>query len=483
VAEEFQIAAVAGLRERLDAVGYRLDEVSALFGNDALVALRDHHDPAPALWATRNGSPLATAARLFQLGVPEPVSVAEAALGPMGPWVDAGLLDISDGLARATVALRGYAPDRSTEWLIASDLLDGRLRADAVMGVGGASQTLAHMTVRRPVKAALDLGTGGGIQALYAARHAEVVRATDPNPRALRLAALNLALNGVDGVELRAGGLFGPAEGRTYGLIVSNPPFVISPDRSLLFRDGDLEADVLCRRIVAEAPSYLEPGGYCQLLANWTVGPGETWGERVSSWFADSPCDVWVLQRNLQDPSEYARIWLRQDGGEPAPGSYDNWMRWYDHNGVAAIGSGVISMRLPQGDSATHRLFQDIRHEIDVPAGGAVEGQFARLDVAAQLDDEALLRRVFRVPEGLQLEQTSTLSGAEWAPTSLRVRQLRGMRWIGDIQPPVAALLAGCDGTRPLADALAGVGVGAAEVSAALATVRQLVVEGFLLSD
>ena len=65
-------------------------------------------------------------------------------------------------------------------------------RADHVLGVGGATRILAALTVRRQVGAALDLGTGSGVHALLAARHAERVVGVDLNRRALRLARSTL---------------------------------------------------------------------------------------------------------------------------------------------------------------------------------------------------------------------------------------------------------------------------------------------------
>ena len=47
-------------------------------------------------------------------------------------------------------------------------------------------------------------------------------RATDVNPRALRMADLGFGLSGVDGVELLQGSLFEPVADRTFDLIVSN---------------------------------------------------------------------------------------------------------------------------------------------------------------------------------------------------------------------------------------------------------------------
>ena len=76
---------------------------------------------------------------------------------------------------------------------------------DFVPGIQSPSVTLAKLAVRRRVAAALDLGTGCGIQALLAAKHAEHVVATDVNPRALAFAGFNARLNGIDNIEFRLG--------------------------------------------------------------------------------------------------------------------------------------------------------------------------------------------------------------------------------------------------------------------------------------
>ena len=59
------------------------------------------------------------------------------------------------------------------------------------MGVAPSSALLGNLTVRRPVERALDVGTGSGILAVLAARHAERVVATDLSERALAFAAFN----------------------------------------------------------------------------------------------------------------------------------------------------------------------------------------------------------------------------------------------------------------------------------------------------
>ena len=117
----------------------------------------------------------------------------------------------------------------------------------------------------------LDVGTGSGALALglkAAFPHAEVT-ATDLSPGALSLALENAALNGLDvtfvGGSLLAG-LSGP-----FDLIVSNPPYLPSADRTtadpevrhdpeLALYAGEDGLDV-ARPLVAAAAAALVPGG------------------------------------------------------------------------------------------------------------------------------------------------------------------------------------------------------------------------------
>ena len=96
-------------------------------------------------------------------------------------------------------------------------------------GVGHASISLARATKRTPVGTLLDLGTGCGVQALHLATHVREVVATDVNERALWITRLNAELNGSEGIDVRDGSLFDPVAGEQYDLVVTNPPFVISP--------------------------------------------------------------------------------------------------------------------------------------------------------------------------------------------------------------------------------------------------------------
>ncbi len=69
---------------------------------------------------------------------------------------------------------------------------DDAMPPDHVLGVGVASTIAANLTVRRPIRRALDIGTGQGYQALLAADHAQHVVATDVTQRSLEFARFNL---------------------------------------------------------------------------------------------------------------------------------------------------------------------------------------------------------------------------------------------------------------------------------------------------
>ena len=160
--------------------------------------------------------------------------VAADELAPL--LVEAGVAEERDGSLRGLVRVVPH-----DDLLIASDRLDVE-GADRVAGVHRPSAVLAHLTISQEVERALDVGTGNGIQALLLSRHAGHVVATDVNPRALAVAAFNLALNGVTNIELREGSLLEPVAGERFGCIVSNPPYVVSPDAAFTFRDSGLPA-------------------------------------------------------------------------------------------------------------------------------------------------------------------------------------------------------------------------------------------------
>jgi methylase of polypeptide subunit release factors len=262
-------ATLSGLRAALERAGFTHERIAAAVGPRPPLALnrRDVY-----LRRLAEAGELGVLARLLRLGEPVGLTEAEEALAPVDPeaLVEAGLLERQGDDLLGVAEISPYAG-----LLLAHDRSPAARPSEGwEVLFGRASRTLAALTIRRPVRRALDLGTGCGVQALLAARHAESVVATDLGERALTFTRINVRLNGFENVETRQGDLFQPVEGMRFDLIASNPPFVISPATDVLFRDSDFPRDDLSRRVVEEAQEHLDEGGHATILTSW-VAPAE----------------------------------------------------------------------------------------------------------------------------------------------------------------------------------------------------------------
>lgn len=179
------------------------------------------------------------------------------------------------------------------------------------MGPSDSASLLAGLVIRRGFESVLDVGAGCGYLAFLAAKNNKRVVATDLNPRAAAFVELNARLNGIRNVEVRTGDLFAPVAGERFDLVISNPPFVISPEERLVYLNGGMKADAFCQRMAAEAPAFLSEGGFFQMLCNWVENADIGWQERLHGWFRDGGCDTWVLRSSSTDPVTYAQTWMK----------------------------------------------------------------------------------------------------------------------------------------------------------------------------
>ncbi|HEY3016576.1 MAG TPA: methyltransferase [Nocardioides sp.] len=488
------------LRDALLSADYTYDGVAGVLGPVAHQAL-SRNETTPGLRRTRGGSPLETLTRLFLLQAPVPTERAEAALpGLVDRLCNAGLLEQSVSEVAARLDVRPYADETRDLWVV-SDLtpgLDGspnRVDADHVLGISSASTSLAQLTLRAPVGRALDLGTGGGVQALHLAEHADHIVATDVNKRALWMARLNAELNQVaDRIDVREGSFFEPVRDETFDLIVTNPPFVISPatGERLVYRDSGLPGDRVVEDLVRQAPDRLAPGGWCQLLANWAIERGTPWDERLGSWL-DGSCDAFTVQREVLDPAAYVELWLKDAGLEGSEGyvrRYDTWLSWFDEQGVEGIGFGWINLRRRDtasgGANAPVTEFLEWPYDVEQPIAPAIAqwGESA-LALAALTDDTAVLDARLVTRPDVQQETVGVPGLAD--PEAVVLRQQDGLRRARKVDTVEAALVGACDGeltTGQLLDAIAQLlEVDPVETRKAyLPVVRELVAEGFLVT-
>ena len=456
-------AAVAALRDALDRTGYTVDGVAGVLGAVGHAALA-RNETTPGRRATGGDSALETLTRLWPLQADVPAAAVDAALpGLVGPLVAAGILQQAGEVVRATVDVRPYADD-DVDWWVVSDLtpgLDGTatgVSAEHVLGVSSASTSLAQLTVRAPVARALDLGTGCGVQALHLSTHADHVVATDLNPRAVRMARLTADLNGVD-LDVREGSFFEPVGGDSFDLVVSNPPFVVSPGTGnlLTYRDSGLPGDEVVRQVVTGAAAHLAPGGIAQVLANWVHERGSTWEDRVGAWVAATGCDAWVVEREVADVAQYCELWLRDAGLDREPDyvrRYDAWVQWFDEQGVEGVGFGWLVLRRAEREHPQVRLEQ-WPHQVEQPLGPEVGAWLRRTDLDSGLTDEQLLS----VPWTVRPDVVQESIGAPGAPDPERIvlRQQRGMCRARQVDTVAAALVGACDGDLAAGQILAAV--------------------------
>ena len=492
----------ASLRADLADSGWGVEAVAALLGEAADAALR-REIRLPALRAVRAAlaggpvpSPVAVLTALFMLGEPVPATALDAALPRTAAAGAAaiGLVGESDesGCVRALVDLRPHeAVDDAGEvrWWVASDLgelVTGRaLAPDHVLGVGGAGLTLAGLTPRTRVGTALDLGCGCGIQTLYLLRHAEHVVATDISARALAFTAFNAALAGVSvtgapgagsdiapssgldseadaasesgsdagSLELLRGSLLEPVAGRRFDLIASNPPFVLTPpavrEAGLPLMEYRDAGGPILPGLVAGLAEHLEPGATAVMLGNWEHRGAGSWRDAVAAWLPEG-LDAWVIERELQDPVEYATMWLRDGGLTPErdPEAFDAALEAriddFEVRDVRGVGFGYLIVHRPRHPREPWRLLEEVTTSGQGVLGPHVAEVLEVRERLAGLDDEAVADLCPLLAPDVTEERHLIPGAAE--PTVILLRQGGGLGRTLQASTAVAALAGVADG-------------------------------------
>lgn len=500
--------AAAALQRELRAPALRVVRRALAAGAGAASTSSDRPSPATGADSTSSaanapqysdvaGYKVAVLTALFMLGEPVGAAALETALPRTGV---AGALAI--GLVVPTQSASGeqrYAPavdlrpheaedaHGSVRWWVASDLgelVTGQaLAPDHVLGIGRAGLTLAALTPRKPVETALDLGVGCGIQTLYLLRHVRQVVATDISTRALEFTAFNVALAGVDSarVQLRQGNLLEPVAGQRFDLIVSNPPFVITPPSVrqaglplMEYRDA---GGPILPALVRGLEDHLNPDGVAVMLGNWEHREGTSWRTSVNQWIGKS-LDAWIIQREVQDPVEYAAMWLRDGGLTPERSgvAFENalaaWQEDFDSRQVSGVGMGYLVFHAPvaagapsgpggtalEGQTAPEEPASDavapgavvepwrVLEEVPTSGQGALGEHVAQVIAAHEalrgLDDAQVAALKLRTASGLSKEEALTPTPVPTAPV---IRQAEGFGRVIAVGMPEVALLSASD--------------------------------------
>jgi hypothetical protein len=400
--------AIEDLRTAIDRAGYSAKELEQRLELDGPFSL-DWGSLPVYVRQLSDGSAFAAVTKLFLLGAPVAPAEVEDALRPLTvpQLAELGLADMEGDDVVASVAILPW-----NGFLLASDPLEKELpptRPDYVLSVIPPSVTLASLTPRRPVGATLDVGVGSGVQSLLASRHSERVVGVDVNPRALAFAELNVLLNRVANVELRRGDAFDAVGDEQFDLVVSNPPYVISPESHYAFRDSGKRGDAFCEELVRRAPEFLAEGGLAQVLVSWAAAPGEDWSAQLRRWVEGSGCDALAFHFLSQDPLAYAALWNRHLRWDPL--GYDRaierWLEYLEELSIESVAWGALMLRKRRAarhwfaaypttmatlDDAGHHVERMIAAHDDLDANGDLLSAPLRLADDHRLDQTIVLR-------------------------------------------------------------------------------------------
>ncbi len=439
----------AAARSALDALQFNADAIATRLGGRPQIIPREQ----PRLrYLTRDATPLDVAIRLFMLQDEVPRPAVERALprGQLDRWRDAGLLDVQETGVVARFAIACVYGLR----IVYDRPARGHPPSDFVVGIGRSSQIGIRATPRKPIGSALEIGTGCGGAALMLARHAQRVVATDVNPRALGIAAFNAALNDIHSIEFRAGSLFEPVAGERFDLIVSNPPFVVAPEREFAFRDSGLGGDAFVERLIRDAPLHLLRGGHCVSVANWIEPQGTPWQEKLTRWASEG--DTLFVRMDRFAPDDYAAVWLAETLSPDSPEFEASWQRWREYLallGVEAIGGGLIAQCA--GALPARAWFLDGVRDLDDEGGARLAHLLEARAHLASLDDRAILDVRPRILPGLVIEDTVVSRGEGWETSSAKLVLRHGLHLSLPIEPGVANLIGRCNGERSVREIIA----------------------------
>ena len=220
--------------------------------------------------------------------------------------------------------------------------------------------------------------------------------------------------------------MFEPVAGERFDMIVSNPPFVITPEAAVdaglaryEYRDAGRRGDQLLLDMLSQLHHHLNPGASAQILGNWEHREGR-WQDRLGE--AAVGLDLWVIERELLDPAEYVEMWLR-DGGMPAGGArdaaYAAWLADFQRRGVEGIGFGYVLAR-PKERPEPIRRFERVLTPAAMPIGAHLAACFDALQRHGEI---AGLR--LRVAEDVTIERHYRPFAEE--PSAILARQGGGL--------------------------------------------------------
>src|SRR6202790_2250342 len=394
---------------------------------------------------------------LFVLG--EPISAAEAvSLFPPAVWdvllqtrlVLADTADANRWLASvALYPIRDLflASDRWTN----PDHSPRKMFPDIVYpALTKSAKQFIDYTSFSPCEDFLELCAGTAPAALLAARSAKNVWATDIAERSLDFAKFNAALNAIHNVNFAQGDLYQPVEGRTFDRVAAHPPYVPVLKPAEIYYGGGEVGEEITKRVIAELPSRLKPGGrlYCRTMG--TERPGEPFETRIREWLGEKHPEydvaLFALQ-NLESRQFALEETLNKNGGLE---QFTQWAKLFEKHNVHELVVGIVIIQR----HAEHRPAFTIRRTIGSGTPTAALEWAMRWETEMQREGatQKLLQAKLVATPGIEINVRHILRDGEISAENFTLSIGSPFATDGKVQPWMALLLPRCDGKTTAAD-------------------------------
>jgi SAM-dependent methyltransferase len=301
-----------------------------------------------------------------------------------------------------------------------------------------------------PCEDFLELCAGSAPAALLAARSAKNIWATDIAQRSIDFAKFNAALNGIHNVKFGLGDLFQPVEGLTFDRIAAHPPYVPVLQTAEIFYGGGEDGEEITKRIIAELPARLKPGGRLYSRTLGTSRPGLNFENRVRQWLGEknSEFDVALFTLQTFEPRQFAlEETLNKNGGRE---QFALWEKLFMKNAVRELVLGIVVIQRIVGRRPAFTIRRTIRSGTPLSALEWAMGWEEQL----QMEDatQMLLRARPVANPGTEILVRHVLRNGEISQESFTLTIEQPFATDCKVQPWMAALLPRCDGKTTVAE-------------------------------
>ncbi|HEX9108931.1 MAG TPA: hypothetical protein VF832_16910, partial [Longimicrobiales bacterium] len=284
-----------------------------------------------------------------------------------------------------------------------------------------------------------------------------------------------------------SGDLYDALQGRRFDLIVAHPPYVPVLQTRQLYRDGGVDGEALTRRVIAEAPAHLEPGGFLYCTCTATEREDHPLEKRVRDMLgpAAPDFDVLVLTTGMLPPiMHFTREHLL---GRHTLQEAATLVKTFEELKITLMTSCTIVLHKHAGHSEPVTLRRQRNGEAGLSAAIAAALRWESLALQEGTLDRLSEARP-RISPRARLQVSHAAEDGAWKTKGCRVVLESPLPTALDASPNAALFLAWCDGShtvRELAERLIAEGIAPPEepVRALAALVLPLLREGILEAE